>query len=72
MPECNVGLIQLRKHKNMSQDRLSQLTGFTRQYISRVENGESEGKREFWLAVQQVFNIPDDQMWKLYKGEPID
>lgn len=72
MSDFNVTLVNLRKMKNMSQEHLSRNIGFSRQYIARVESGESEGKKDFWLAIQRVFDVPDNKMWKLYKGEPID
>lgn len=72
MADFNLALVNLRKEKNMSQEHLARSIGFTRQYVARVESGESEGKRAFWLAIQRVFDVPDDKMWKLYKGESLE
>jgi transcriptional regulator with XRE-family HTH domain len=65
----NVALYRLRADRNWSQSKMADRLGFTRQYIAQVENGTSVGKLEFWVAVQDLFNIPDSQMWRLIKGE---
>lgn len=72
MADFNVALFNLRKQRDMSSTRLGNAVGFTRQYVARVESGKSDGKKEFWLGVQKVFDIPDEDMWKIYKGEPLE
>ena len=67
----NIALQQLRGSRNLSQMELGEKLGYTRQYIARIECGISEGKKAFWLDVQTFFNIPDNLMWKIYKGEAL-
>jgi transcriptional regulator with XRE-family HTH domain len=68
---ANIALQQLRFSHNLSQLELGKKLGYTRQYIARVESGASEGKRTFWEDIQTFFNIPDNLMWKIYKGDPL-
>ena len=65
----NQAFYKLRATRGWSQEELGARLGYTRQYIAQVENGASAGKCEFWLAVQDMFGIPDSKMWSLVKGD---
>ena len=68
----NTILQQLRLSHGLSQSDLGKKLGYTRQYIARIECGMSEGKKSFWLDIQTFFNIPDTDMWSIYKGDMLN
>lgn len=65
----NVPLFKLRASKNMTQCQLAKKIGFTNQTVSRIEKGLCGGKLDFWLAIQKLFEVPDEDMWALMNGK---
>lgn len=65
----NVRLFTLRKSHKIRQDILSKELGFGMNYIADVETERRDGSIKFWKAVQNRFNIPDSEMWKLILGK---
>ena len=65
----NRRLIQIRASKKIRQDHLSKDLGFGYNYVSRVENGITKGSVEFWNAIQNYFEIPDEEMWGIINGK---
>ena len=68
--QFNQAFYRLRASRDWSQEQMALRLNCTRQYIAQVENGVSEGKWEFWNKVQDMFHIPDSDMWALINGEP--
>ena len=65
----NRPLYTLRHQLGLSQDAFGKLMGgYNGHTVNRIELGQSYGKLDFWIAVQQYFNIPDDQMWAYQLG----
>lgn len=62
-------LKDFRLMQRMSQDDFAKAIGYSRVMYQQVENGVREGTFDFWNAIQQRFNIPDSDMWKLTKKE---
>ena len=58
----------LRKRAGMTYDELSKKIGYHRETLWRIECGVSGGKLDFWRAVQDTFNIPDVDMWRVMNG----
>lgn len=48
---------QIRLEKGISQKRLADLLGITRQAISQYENGNREPKLETWQKLAKLFNV---------------
>ncbi len=61
----NTALQQLRKSHNLSQKELAHEINYGRALVATVECGREKGTLPFWEAIQDYFNIPDDQMWGL-------
>ena len=66
--EFNLEFVKLRTSRNWSQERMSNVLGCSRVYISDIERGAATGSIVFWKEVQKQFNIPSEQMWKLIMG----
>ena len=58
-----------RVKQNLTQDEIAEKIGYTRSSYSTIETGERNGRDAFWNALQQTFNIPDDEMWALKKND---
>lgn len=65
----NMPFYKLRAERNWSQEDMALRLGRTRQYIAQVENGVSHGTVHFWEMVQNMFHIPDSDMWTLINGK---
>lgn len=68
-PMCSIGekLKTLRKGRKLTQQELSEKLGLSRATYSFVETGQRGGTHEFWQAIQDVFNVPDEDMYALQK-----
>lgn len=65
----NMQFYELRKTHGYSQTALGEaLGGYHKQTVSNVESGLSVGKLDFWRRFQQLFDIPDADMWGLING----
>ena len=62
-------LREFRLRQKMSQGEIAEAIGYSRVMYSQVESGVRDGTLAFWGAVQNRFNIPDRDMWKLTKEE---
>lgn len=68
----NKALYSLRQQTGLSQDAFGRLMGgYNGHTVNRIELGQSYGKLDFWIHIQQYFNIPDDQMWAYQTGTHI-
>lgn len=52
---------------NLTQSEIAALIGVSRATYSFVERGERSGTNEFWAKIQQIFDVPDSEMWDLQK-----
>ena len=68
----NQTFYKLRESHNVSLRKLSQLTSFSRQLVMKVESGYSTGSIQFWREIQELFDVSDEDMWKLINGKEID
>ena len=59
----------LRVRNNLSQEEMAKETGVNRMTYVFIENGERMGKMQFWLALQDRFEISDEEMFSLMKTE---
>ena len=51
----------------MTQKEVADLVGCNRVTYSMVERGERSGTHEFWKAIQNIFDVPDSEMFDLMK-----
>ena len=56
-----------RVRLKLTQEGMAIKLGVSRQLYAFVEAGKRNGSPKFWRSVQRVFNVPDDQMYKLMK-----
>ena len=57
----------LRVSKHLTQEQMAERVGKSREVYRKIENGITQGDVAFWAAVQNAFDIPDEQMYKLMK-----
>lgn len=62
-------LYLFRCDKKLTQAEIAEMLGVSRATYSFIEKGVRSGSSEFWNKFQQVFNIPDEDMWKYQKKE---
>lgn len=73
MGRFNMPLYQLRESTGLSQEAFGRkMAGYNAHTVMRIENGISGGKLDFWTAVQDYFDIPNERMWELMNGIGID
>lgn len=61
----NLKVFRIR-HK-LTQAKISDLLGVSRQVYSYIENGKRSGTAEFWSALQREFDVPDEKMYPLMR-----
>lgn len=62
-------LLVFRKRHKLSQEQIAAKIGCSRISYASIENGKRKGSQEFWLAFQEAFNVPDQDMWGLMKRD---
>jgi DNA-binding XRE family transcriptional regulator len=60
-------LYMLRCRHKLTKGEMAEKTGVSRITYTLIENGERDGKKPFWEAVQREFGVSDADMWKLQK-----
>ena len=60
-------LKQFRVGTKLTQAEFAEKIGVSRATYSFVETGQRGGTHEFWQAIQDVFNVPDEDMYALQK-----
>lgn len=64
----NLKLFALRKRRNWTQLEAAKMIGLPINVYARIERGEVSGKVENWTKIQEVYGIPDEEMWSVVKG----
>lgn len=62
-------LKKFRVGQHLTQAEMATKTGVSRPTYRLIENGERSGSHAFWSTLQRVFNIADEDMFKLMKLE---
>lgn len=58
-----------RVKNDLTQEEIAKKIGCTRASYQAIESGQREGRQAFWNDLQNVFHIPDSEMWALKKNE---
>lgn len=58
----------LRVKHNLTQKELADKVGVSNPTYNLIEQGKRKGSADFWLAIKKVFNLEDNDLWKLYKN----
>ena len=65
----NIPLYKVRKTHKYTQAEFGRLLGgYHRETVAKIESGETAGKYDFWRNFQELFNIPDADMWLYING----
>ena len=64
----SVRLLEARKRKNLTQDRLAELVGISGQSVSKYERGESRPELVTAVAIAETLNVSLDWLFDLKKG----
>ena len=59
----------LRVKNDLTQEQMANKVGVCKATYNFIEIGKRQGNTEFWNRLQKVFNIPDEEMFKLMKIE---
>lgn len=59
----------MRIRKKLTQKEFAEKVGMSFQNYSKIELGRVDGTFKFWNKLQEVFEIPDEEMYKLMKNE---
>lgn len=62
-------LHDFRVKKRLTQQEIAERIGCTRAGYAAIENGNRNGKHEFWINFQQAFQIPDADLWGYMKND---
>lgn len=55
-------MIFLRVENNLTQEEFARALGYSRMYVSSIENGKFKGSPKFWYKLQKVFNISSEEI----------
>lgn len=64
----NLRLFNLRKKKNLTQVQAAQQAGIPINVYQRIEEGKNKGKIDTWDRIQEFYEVPDEEMWKVVKN----
>jgi transcriptional regulator with XRE-family HTH domain len=64
----NLMLFNLRKMREWDQVDVAAKLGIPVNYYADIEKGKSQSKPSVWVKIQNLYEIPDEDMWKLIKG----
>lgn len=64
----NLRLFNLRKKKNLTQVQAAQRAGIPINVYQRIEEGKNKGKIDTWDRIQEFYEVPDEEMWKVIKN----
>lgn len=62
-----IALKQFRIGLVLTQQEMADKLGISRIKYIAIENGQRNGTYDFWSTFQNVFEVPDEKMWKLQK-----
>lgn len=62
-----IALKQFRVGLQLTQQEMADKLGVHRMKYAAIENGQRHGTFVFWSTFQNVFEVPDENMWKLQK-----
>lgn len=69
MIRMNLRILRIRH--NLTQSEMAQRVGYDRASYSLIEDGTRNPSIEFFMNLQEAFNIPDAEMWALTRLEKI-
>lgn len=64
----NLRLFNLRHERNLTQIEAAEKLGIPIVVYQRIEQGKAEGKVSNWDRIQEFYEIPDEEMWKVVKN----
>lgn len=64
-----IKLKQFRIGLQLTQQEMADKMNVSKVMYVSVENGQRQGTYAFWCTFQNVFEVPDEQMWKLINWE---
>lgn len=62
-------LKKFRVGEHLTQSEMAEKIGVSRVTYQLVENGKRSGNHTFWKNLKFVFEVPDEEMWKLQEVE---
>lgn len=64
----NLMLFNLRKMRGWDQVDVAKKLDIPLNYYADIEKGRTSSKPVIWKKIQDLYEIPDTDMWKLIKG----
>lgn len=58
-----------RVEHDLTQEQMAKISGVCKATYNFIEIGKRQGSALFWKSLQENFNIPDEQMYRLMKTE---
>ena len=55
------------KNGDLTQEQMAEKIGISKGAYSLIENKKRIGSRRTWLKIQSLFNLKDEEVWKLQK-----
>lgn len=56
-----------RAKQDLTQAEIADKLNYSRSQYALIERGDRDGTQAFWNNLQAVFNVSDEEMWKLMK-----
>lgn len=67
MPRMNLKIFRIRR--NLTQSDIAQCVGYDRAAYCLIEAGARNPSIEFFMNLQEAFDIPNEEMWELTLNE---
>lgn len=58
---------EIRKSKNITITRLSELTGISKSHLSNIERGEKEPSISILIRIALALKVDEKELYKVYK-----
>ena len=56
-----------RAKQDLTQAEFAKKLNYSRSQYALIERGDRNGTQAFWNTLQNIFNVPDAEMWELMK-----
>lgn len=62
-----IKLREIRKSKNISLEKLSELTNISKSHLSNIERGEKEPTLSVLIRIALALKVDEKELYKIYK-----
>ncbi|MBR2909298.1 MAG: helix-turn-helix transcriptional regulator [Clostridia bacterium] len=66
---ARVKLKNERLQRGLTTKQVAEQLGVSMQFVYLLETEKKDGTLKTWKKIQDIYNIPDNEMWSLMQGQ---